>query len=34
MKSDGKNRATDVARSEKLFRIMQSVSLPKAEPFK
>ena len=32
--TDGKNRATDVARSETLFRIMQSVSSPKAEPFK
>ena len=32
--SDGKRRATDVATTEQLFRIIQSVPSPKAEPFK
>lgn len=32
--ADGKNRATDAAQVETLFRIMQSISSPKAEPFK
>ena len=31
---DGKIRMTDVADTEQLFRIIQSVSSPKAEPFK
>ena len=32
--ADGKNRATDVATIEQLFRIIQSIPSPKAEPFK
>lgn len=32
--SDGKKRLTDVATTEQLFRIIQSVPSPKAEPFK
>ena len=32
--SDGKNRLTDVADVEQLFRIIQSIPSPKAEPFK
>jgi len=32
--SDGKHRATDVATSEQLLRIIQSIPSPKAEPFK
>jgi DNA-damage-inducible protein D len=32
--SDGKSRATDVANTQQLFRIIQSVPSPKAEPFK
>jgi len=32
--ADGKNRATDVATTETLFRILQSINSPKAEPFK
>ena len=32
--ADGKMRLTDVADSEQLFRLMQSISSPKAEPFK
>ncbi|MDE7381635.1 MAG: Bro-N domain-containing protein [Muribaculaceae bacterium] len=32
--SDGKMRMTDVATSEQLFRIIQSIPSPKAEPFK
>jgi len=32
--SDGKMRLTDVATTEQLFRIIQSVPSPKAEPFK
>ncbi len=32
--SDGKKRLTDVADTEQLLRIIQSVSSPKAEPFK
>lgn len=31
---DGKNRITDVADTEQLFRIIQSIPSPKAEPFK
>ena len=31
---DGKMRLTDVADTEQLFRIIQSIPLPKAEPFK
>ena len=32
--SDGKMRETDCANTESLFRIIQSISSPKAEPFK
>jgi hypothetical protein len=32
--SDGKQRATDCANTEGLFRIIQSIPSPKAEPFK
>ena len=32
--ADGKNRNTDVANTEQLLRIIQSVPSPKAEPFK
>ena len=32
--SDGKKRMTDVADTEQLFRLIQSVPSPKAEPFK
>ena len=32
--SDGKKRLTDVADTEQLFRIIQSIPSPKAEPFK
>ena len=32
--SDGKMRLTDVADTEQLFRVIQSVPSPKAEPFK
>ncbi len=31
---DGKNRNTDVATAEQLFRLIQSIPSPKAEPFK
>lgn len=31
---DGKSRATDVADTEQLLRIIQSIPSPKAEPFK
>ena len=31
---DGKKRLTDVADTEQLFRLIQSVPSPKAEPFK
>ena len=31
---DGKKRNTDVANTEQLFRIIQSIPSPKAEPFK
>lgn len=31
---DGKNRFTDVADTEQLFRIIQSIPSPKAEPIK
>ena len=31
---DGKMRLTDVANSKQLFRIIQSIPLPNAEPFK
>jgi SOS response regulatory protein OraA/RecX len=34
MSSDGKNYNTDVADTEQLFRLIQSVPSPKAEPFK
>ena len=34
MASDGKLRLTDVADTEQIFRIIQSVPSPKAEPFK
>lgn len=32
--ADGKNRMTDVATTQQLFRLIQSVPSPKAEPFK
>ncbi len=32
--TDGKNRLTDVANTEQLLRIIQSIPSPKAEPFK
>ena len=32
--ADGKIRLTDVADQEQLFRIIQSIPSPKAEPFK
>lgn len=32
--ADGKRRLTDVATTEQLFRIIQSIPSPKAEPFK
>lgn len=32
--SDGKQRLTDVAHTEQLFRLIQSIPSPKAEPFK
>lgn len=32
--ADGKRRLTDVANTEQLFRIIQSIPSPKAEPFK
>ena len=32
--SDGKMRLTDVADAEQLFRLIQSIPSPKAEPFK
>jgi DNA-damage-inducible protein D len=32
--SDGKQRETDCANTEGLFRIIQSIPQPKAEPFK
>ena len=32
--SDGKLRMTDVANTEQIFRIIQSIPSPKAEPFK
>jgi hypothetical protein len=31
---DGKMRQTDVASTEQIFRIIQSIPSPKAEPFK
>jgi hypothetical protein len=31
---DGKMRITDVADTEQLFRLIQSIPSPKAEPFK
>ena len=31
---DGKSRVTDVADTEQLFRLIQSIPSPKAEPFK
>ena len=32
--ADGKLRMTDVADTEKVFRLIQSIPSPKAEPFK
>lgn len=32
--ADGKMRLTDVADQEQLFRLIQSIPSPKAEPFK
>ena len=32
--ADGKMRLTDVANTEQLFRLIQSIPSPKAEPFK
>jgi hypothetical protein len=32
--ADGKNRATDIANTELLLRIIPSIPSPKAEPFK
>ncbi len=32
--ADGKMRMTDVADTEQLFRLIQSITSPKAEPFK
>ena len=32
--ADGKKRVTDVADTEQLLRIIQSIPSPKAEPFK
>ena len=32
--SDGKMRLTDVATTEQLFRLIQSIPSPNAEPFK
>ena len=32
--ADGKMRPTDVADTEQLFRLVQSIPSPKAEPFK
>ncbi|WP_418732637.1 BRO family protein [Dysosmobacter sp.] len=32
--TDGKRYKTDVADTEQLFRIIQSIPSPKAEPFK
>ena len=34
LSSDGKNYNTDVADTEQLFRLIQSIPSPKAEPFK
>ena len=34
LSADGKMRATDVADVEQLFRLIQSIPSPKAEPFK
>ena len=34
MASDGKMRMTDVADTEQLFRLIQSIPSPQAEPFK
>ena len=34
MAADGKRYSTDVAKSEQLLRIIQSIPSPKAEPFK
>lgn len=34
MAADGKMRLTDVANTEQLFRLIQSIPSPKAEPFK
>lgn len=32
--ADGKMRMTDVATAEQMFRVIQSIPSPKAEPFK
>jgi hypothetical protein len=32
--ADGKMRMTDVAAAEQMFRVIQSIPSPKAEPFK
>ena len=32
--ADGKMRMTDVANTEQVFRLIQSIPSPKAEPFK
>ena len=32
--ADGKMRMTDIADTEQLFRLIQSIPSPKAEPFK
>ena len=34
MSADGKNYLTDVADTEQLLRLVQSIPSPKAEPFK
>ncbi|HRN95088.1 MAG TPA: hypothetical protein PL084_10230 [Chitinophagales bacterium] len=34
LSSDGKMRLTDVADTEQIFRFIQSIPSPKAEPFK
>ncbi len=34
LSSDGKMRTTDFADTEQLFRLIQSIPSPKAEPFK
>ena len=34
LSEDGKMRLTDIANTEQLFRLIQSIPSPKAEPFK